>query len=294
MRRAFFDATGQLRSGWWALIFIAIVVPLMGGQFWLQGVIRRLGVPHGSWQLGLVCLATLAATWACTRLRREPLASVGFQLDRRWLGEAGLGAAIGAGQMTAAVCMMWAFGGVTLALDPAGSAWAVVSGALFFLFVALQEEVLFRGFLFQRLRDGLGAWPALLGLAALFALGHWDNPGMEGATKVWAMLDIAVVGLVLGLAYLRTRSLALPIGMHFGWNWMQGSVLGFAVSGQQLPGLVHPTVLGRPQWLTGGAFGVEASVSAVVVDTLTLVVLLLWKPRDGGAPISDSRVELAA
>jgi hypothetical protein len=61
--------------------------------------------------------------------------------------------------------------------------------------------------------------------------------------------------------------------MHLGWNWMQGSVFGFAVSGLEIRGLLRPTLTGLPDWVTG-AFGVEASVFAVVVDTVALILLL--------------------
>ena len=295
MRHVLFDSTGRLRNGWWALAFIALLVPLMIGQYWLQTLLRYLGVPGGGWQLGLVALATFACTWACTRMRREPLASVGFRLDRRWMREVGLGTAIGIGQVLAAVSMIWAIGGVRMEFDPEWSLWALASGSLLFVLVAIQEEVLFRGFLFQRLRDGLGAWPALLLLAILFALAHGDNPGMEAATTVVATLDMALGGVVLGLAYLRTRSLALPIGIHLGWNWMQGSILGFAVSGTTASGVVQPTILGQSEWLTGGAFGMEASVFAVVVDIGTLVLLLCWKPRSAAPkPAANPDLALAA
>src|SRR5207342_863423 len=129
---------------------------------------------------------------------------------------------------------------VRFELDPARSLGAVAFGLYMFIFVAFLEELLFRGFLFQRLVAGMGVWPAQLALALLFALAHWGNPGMAGAAKVWATFDIALAAITLGLAYLRTGSLALPIGLHLGWNWAQGHVLGFGVSGIGLTGWLHP------------------------------------------------------
>lgn len=95
----------------------------------------------------------------------------------------------------------------------------------------LLEELLFRGFVFQRMVDGIGPWPALVAMAVLFALAHWGNPGTDGATRAWATIDTALGAILLGLAYLRTGRLALPIGIHFGWNWAQGALLGFDASG---------------------------------------------------------------
>jgi hypothetical protein len=157
--------------------------------------------------------------------------------------------------------------------------------------VALWEENLFRGFLFQRLVDGLGAWPAQVILALLFAQAHWGNPGMHGATKAWATLDIALAAVFLGLAYLRTRSLALPIGIHLGWNWTQGNVLGFGVSGTSVQhGWVHPVFQGKPEWMSGGAFGLEASLFGVLA-VLVGILLLWWWQGSAGARAADPMPE---
>jgi hypothetical protein len=120
----------------------------------------------------------------------------------------------------------------------------------------------FRGFVFQRLVDGLRPWIALAGLGLLFAMAHWNNPGMEGATRWLAAGSMASGGIMFGLAWLRTRSLALPVGIHLGWNWTQGHVLGFGVSGFDHNGWLQPLFQGQPQWLTGGEFGPEASLFA--------------------------------
>jgi membrane protease YdiL (CAAX protease family) len=176
-------------------------------------------------------------------------------------------------------------GGVRFELDPARGLAALAYGAWSFAWVAVLEELLFRGFVFQRLVDGLGATAALLPMAALFALAHWGNPGMQGGTLAWATLDNGLGAVLLGLAYLRTGSLALPIGIHFGWNWTQGVLLGFDVSGLAQGGWLVPHLLGRPQWLTGGAFGPEASVFAVVVDAMAVALLWRWKGTRGAVAV---------
>ena len=97
-------------------------------------------------------------------------------------------------------------------------------------------------------------------------------------------LLIALAALMLGMAYVRTRSLALPFGLHLGWNWMQGHVLGFDVSGVDLTGWFLPQLLDRPEWMTGGAFGPESTVFAVVVDLGVLLLLWKWKGTAAVAP----------
>jgi hypothetical protein len=195
--------------------------------------------------------------------------------------------------MFAVTALIFLAGGVRFELAPSGGLASFSSGVWFFTWVAVLEEVLFRGFVFQRLVDGIGAYAALLIMAALFAVAHWDNPGMDGSTMVWATIDTVLGAILLGLAYLRTGSLALPIGIHFGWNWAQGSLLGFDVSGFSQSGWLLPHLLAKPQWLSGGAFGPEASIFSVVVDAAAVLALWRWKgtarnPRPAPLPIAEA------
>lgn len=276
MQSILFNSSGRLRSGWWILIFVGLFLLSRVLYTPLSRGLKQAGVA-AIWLEPLRFGFILLVTWACTRLRREPLSSVGFRIDRRWMIEVGAGLLLGTASMFAIVGLIWAVGGVRLELDPARSAGTVGYGLYLFLCVALFEETLFRGFLFQRLIDGMGVWVAQLLLAALFAVGHWGNPGMHGATEVVASLDLALGAILLGLAWVRTRSLALPVGLHLGWNWAQGHVLGFGVSGFDYSGWFQPVFQGMPQWLTGGEFGPEASLLAVVVDVFLICVLWRWK-----------------
>ena len=94
---------------------------------------------------------------------------------------------------------------------------------------------------------------------------------------VVATISLAVGAVLFGLAYLRTRSLALPIGLHLGWNWSQGHLLGLGVSGHDQAGWWRPVFTGQPEWLTGGAFGPEASIFSPLVSLLMIVLLWRWK-----------------
>ena len=283
LKRILLNQHGRLRNGYWVLIFIALFLLSRVAYTPLSQALQAAGV--GKDALGpLPFVFTLLVTWACTRLRGEPLSSVGLQLDSRWIRQALAGTGLGMAAMLAVTALISMAGGVRFELDPARSVATLAGGLYIFLFVALFEELLFRGFVFQRLVDGIGAPLALAATAVLFALGHGDNPGMEGATQLWAMGDLALGALLFGLAYLRTGSLALPVGLHLGWNWMQGHVLGFGVSGVDQPGWLRPLYQTQPQWLTGGEFGPESSVCAVVVDLVAIALLWRWKgTRPAGA-----------
>ena len=110
---------------------------------------------------------------------------------------------------------------------------------------------------------------------------------MQGFTQIVAMLDLALGAILLGLAYLRTRSLALPIGLHLGWNWAQGYLFGFGVSGFDYSGWFRPVFPGSPEWLSGGEFGPESSVFAVLVDLIVIAALWKWRGTAGARqPVS--------
>jgi membrane protease YdiL (CAAX protease family) len=276
MRKVFLDAQGKLRNGWWMGVFVAFFVATTLAYTPISRTLQSLGV-HKDWLQPLPFLFALFATWACTRLRREPLASVGFRLGRRWALEWLAGLGLGCAAIGAVVALIALAGGVRLELSGDRTVGALAFGFYLMLFVSLLEETLFRGFLFQRLRDGAGLPVAIFVFAVLFALMHEGNPGMSASTRVVAMLDIALASVLLALAYVRTGSLALPVGLHLGWNWMQGSVLGFNVSGMGLPGWWQPVPQAVPDWLGGGAFGPEASIFSVVVDLVLIAALWRWR-----------------
>jgi membrane protease YdiL (CAAX protease family) len=285
LKTLFFNAHHRLRNGWWILLFVVLFLLSRFIYTPLSQGLKQSGIP-ATWLEPLRFLCVLLVTWACTRLRREPLHSVGLRIDRRWLAELGVGSALGAGLMLIIVGLIVAIGGVQLQLDPQRNIGDLSYGLYLFLCVALFEETLFRGFLFQRLIDGAGFWIAQALLALLFAAGHWGNPGMQGATEIVATIDLALGAILLGLAYQRTGSLALPVGLHLGWNWTQGHVLGFGVSGYDYTGWLQPSFLGLPEWMTGGEFGPESSVFAILVDIGMIVLLWRWK---GTPRIADAR-----
>ncbi len=280
MRTVSVDARGALRNGWWILVFVALVAITRVVHGPAMGLLKQWGV-HEAWREPLPVMFLLLATWAAMRLRREPLSNVGLRMDARWAREFAWGSVAGVAMLLATAGLMAASGVLRFELDPARSLSAIALGLNAFVWAAVLEELLFRGFVFQRLLDGLGTWPAQLGMAALFAAGHWSNPGMEGVARLVGTVDIAVVAVLLGLAYLRTRSLALPLGLHLGWNWMQGSVLGFNVSGYEHAGWWSPVMDDTSAWLTGGGVGPEGSVFSIGVSLVVIALLWRWKGTAG-------------
>ncbi len=134
---------------------------------------------------------------------------------------------------------------------------------------ALMEELLFRLVLLRLLERSLGTAASWVLSSLLFGLAHLGNPG----ATLWVCLILAAeLGLLFGAAYLLTRRLWLCAALHLGWNFAQGAIFSIAVSGQSGEGLLRGQLTG-PDWLTGGVFGAEASLVAVVVCLAASAVL---------------------
>ena len=135
----------------------------------------------------------------------------------------------------------------------------------FFLTIAVGEEILFRGIVFRMIDVRWNTWIALIISTAIFGLVHIVNP----SATWWSTLAIALEsGLLLGAAYKFSGTLWLPIGIHWAWNYTQGNIFGFAVSGNEFGvSVITPHVEGH-ELLTGGIFGAEASIIAVIIGML--------------------------
>ena len=152
-----------------------------------------------------------------------------------------------------------------------------LSSFLFFFLVAVFEEIIFRGVFFRMIDDRWNTAVALILSSAAFGAMHLFNPG----ATLWSAVAIAIeAGLVLGAAYKCSGTLWLPIGIHWAWNYVQGNILGFAVSGNPVQDKVFSAIITGPDWMTGGVFGAEASVPAVGIGLLLTIILLANCKRD--------------
>jgi membrane protease YdiL (CAAX protease family) len=170
-----------------------------------------------------------------------------------------------------------------------GSAWeyvaALAQALAFFAVAAAAEEAAFRGYPFQALVQGIGAWPAAVLTSALFAWAHADNPEVTAV----AVANIFLAGVMLAVAYLKTRSLWFATGVHVGWNWAMQSLLGFPVSGlNEFDTPLYDVRELGPDVVTGGPFGPEAGVAA----TLAILAGTVWMWRTRRLRESERMVAL--
>jgi membrane protease YdiL (CAAX protease family) len=209
----------------------------------------------------LVGSVFLAGAVLARFIDRRPIAGIGLGFHARWARELGLGFLLGAIFITAVTGTLAAAGWVSVARSGTAAApWArgFLVQFVLFLEVALLEELLFRGYPLQALAEGIGKAPAAILLSAVFGVIHASNPGGNAV----AALSTGCAGLLLSVAYFRTRSLWLPVGIHLAWNFVLGSVLSLPVSGERLSDTYLITEISGPEWMTGGAFGPEAGLPA--------------------------------
>jgi hypothetical protein len=144
------------------------------------------------------------------------------------------------------------------------------------MFAAAAEEMLFRGYPLQTLTRARLAWLGVFLTSVPFAAVHLRNPNVVPG---FTFINTALAGLWLAVAYLRTGSLWLPFGLHWSWNWVQAALLGLPVSGIEriTPApLLKATNLG-PDWLTGGAYGIEGGAACTLALLISTVVI--WRVK---------------
>ncbi|HEX8364530.1 MAG TPA: type II CAAX endopeptidase family protein [Allosphingosinicella sp.] len=221
-----------------------------------------------------VIACAVAAYWLfCRYAERAPMRD----FARRRSGAELLAGFVGGALIFAAVIGAAAAVGVYRIEGEGNPATVWVSLAFLALVPGFTEEILFRGILFRFIERAGGSGIALAVTSLFFGLAHIFNPN----ATIFSSLAIALeAGLVLGAVYMLTRRLWAVIGGHAAWNFTQGWIFGVPVSGGEAEGLIRSSRSG-PELLTGGDFGLEASLIALVVATAAGIAILLLAIRRG-------------
>jgi uncharacterized protein len=149
------------------------------------------------------------------------------------------------------------------------------TGAVGMMIVALSEELVFRGYILSNLLENSNKWVALVATSLLFAIMHGSNPNVNAISLV----NIFMAGLLLGVNYIYTKNLWYAVFLHFTWNFLQGPVLGYEVSGFHLESLLHQQSVGH-KLITGGIFGFEGSIVATILTVgFFLLYLLVYRKK---------------
>ncbi|KAA3614851.1 MAG: CPBP family intramembrane metalloprotease [Calditrichaeota bacterium] len=235
-------------------------------------------------------ILTVLSIWIISRfVDKRNMSNIGLQLNRNWWVEFSFGLVLGIILIASIFLIEYSMGWITISQNSFSMETLnfPVTGVLIYLFlfisVGINEELLIRGYLLTNLSEGLnfkftGATGAILiswfFTSLLFGAGHLSNPN---ATLV-AGINIAAAGIFLGAGFVLTGRLALPIGVHITWNFFQGNIFGFPVSGMSSVGNSKAIIIVQkgPELWTGGAFGPEAGLIGVCAIATGTLLTILW------------------
>ena len=280
----FFNDKQRLRSGWRVALFLAAFLVL--SSLIIGGVVSLLMVlPVGFTQETLLFYAisfsistvvALILSWIFGKyLEGLPFRALGAWFTKNWFKDLIFGFVTGAATICFCALIAYLSGGLRFEYNNAGfSAVGLTLGISLLIFIggAASEETFFRGYIFQTLTRAKLGWFAVLFTSVLFAAVHADNPG----ANYLSLINTFIAGLWFAVAYLKTRTLWMPFGIHLAWNWFLGSILGIQVSG--ISDLTTAPLLKAndfgPAWLTGGDYGLEGGLACTIAIILSIV--LLW------------------
>lgn len=272
MNKVLFNKSGKIRSSWWVPFFFILLALFL---FPIILFADRQSVPV---PIYIQALLIILVTVICQYLRNEELTEITGKVNFTFVSQFYNGIVAGAILMIAPALLLTVSGMVHWEINRFSFS-TIVYGISAAFCIAVAEEFLFRGFIFKRLIESIGEWPAQLIISGLFLLTHLNNPGMVGSVKLIASVNIFLASMLFGLAYIRTKGLALPIGMHFMANWTQGSLLGFGVSGNHEESILTPEFLNTSDLFTGGMFGLEASIYGLATLIIMCVLFYIYFPR---------------
>lgn len=267
----FLNNQQELRSSWWVAVFFLVLAaftfPLI------------LVSQHYNWEISIhqQAFVVVVTTLVCQAMRKKPIAELVGKLNLDLVKNSLLGLVAGALLMLLPALILTVVGIVHWQQGTAGFDTLLRLTMVSFS-VAVAEEFLFRGFIFQRLQKSIGLWPAQLLIAGYFLLTHMGNPGMTGSIQLLASINIFIASIMFGLSYIKTNSLIMPIAFHFMANWVQGTLLGFGVSGNEQACILKPVFTSASDMITGGSFGLEASVPGLISVISATFLLYRWKP----------------
>ena len=268
----------RLRSGWRLVVFILILAVLSIISTYPMKLLQGR-VSEDVWILCNQFISLVIITMAVFLTRRfvdrQPIVSLGLKRNKQAVIDVFIGILIAFFMFGLIFTIELSLGWLKIE----GFSWQVESGSALvtglllwlaiFLIAGWQEELLSRGYILQNLTGGLNLFWGVLISSSIFAVMHRGNPGATWTST----LGILLAGLSLALPYILTRQLWMSIGLHIGWNFFEGVIFGFPVSGNSTFHLIRQTVSG-PDLMTGGSFGPEAGL--VLVPALTLSALLVW------------------
>ncbi len=261
-KNIFLTRHGDLRVVWRMLLFLL----LASAGVLASGLLLHASSLQNEAAGSLLALLSVAlATFVMTRfVNRKPFSAVGLAFHPGAFRDAAMGCLLGFLMMAGIFTVEYGLGFASVAwrgLAPFDLLRIGASSLLLFALSAVFEELTFRGYLFQTLIQGISFLPATLLFAVVFAFAHLWNPN----ASPFGLINVGLAGIWLSIAYMKTRSLWLPIGLHFSWNFSQTTLFSFPTSGIDFSGRsLLDLIQSGPVWITGGGFGPEGGILATL------------------------------
>lgn len=273
----FLNEKNEVRSGWKFAIYVAFFLIFWVATGLTLSIFVSRSASNFDSQLALLALneialfvpAVVAMALTIRFVDHRPLSTFGIGFVPGWKRHFVSGILLSAGMLAVLVAGSKALGVVSVRWTGGNAPGATILGTFaLLLLAALNEELVFRGFPLQILIDGLGEWPGMIAMSALFGAMHLSNPN----AGVLGTLNTIIAGMLLSLAYVRTRSLWMSYAIHVGWNVGLGFVLGFALSGIDIASLWTTEVTGS-NTILGGKYGPEGGLLATFIFTASAVIV---------------------
>jgi membrane protease YdiL (CAAX protease family) len=217
---------------------------------------------------------------------KESFQSTGFYRFRS-LKDSSIGFAIGAVIMILGFSLLIGLNEITW-IGTQFDLLKILELIVLFIFVAIAEELAFRGYILNNLMKSMDKRVALLVSSVAFSLLHLFNPDHSW----FSFINITLAGILLGISYIYTQSLWLPIALHFSWNFFQGPVFGYNVSGNVINYSIITQSRTADNLINGGPFGFEGSVLSAVFEVVAIVIIyLIFKKKEGDYRVDTVSVE---
>lgn len=280
-----FNENGHLRSGWRFAIFL-LSFTLLSGVFG-QVINKTFSIvfPAASennfynfiFPNAVLLASSVVVGYFCGRFfEKLPFRALGIYLSKNWARDFFIGLMSGAASLLFAVFIAAIFGGFSFELNRTSGQAAILQtlalSLLVFTIGAAGEEAFFRGYVFQTFVRAKLVLLAVILTSFAFATVHTGNPSASN----FSWLNTFLAGIWFAAAYLKTRNLALAVGLHLSWNWLQGAILGINVSGisSLTPAPLFLAADNGPVWLTGGKYGIEGGIACA--GALIFSIAFIW------------------
>jgi len=285
------NQNSAIKKGWLRALLIIIPFFIVTGIFQLIGLILHSAIT-GNLNLeslqnvnmsdGLMLttqfsgtLGTLFIVWVFTKyIDRKAFIDLGFSLKNQTKNIL-YGLLAGFVMMGLGTILLWANGNLTIDSINFGLA-SLLQSVFLFTLVSVNEEVFVRGYILPNFMESMNKYIALILSSLIFTILHLMNPGVSfiGVTNIF------LAGILLGIGYIFTKNLWFPLALHFSWNFFQGPIFGFEVSGTNTDTLITQTITGS-ELLTGGKFGFEGSLLASLLCTACIILFwFIYKKQD--------------